>query len=168
MAAAGITGPVAFMLALLFGDSWLGASICAGFSGAIAAGAVIDLQERRIPNRLTYSGLVVGLILAGISGVASSVEAVGGIVLAGGAMGVMWVLGRGALGLGDVKLSAMAGAFLGAGSVPLYLLLGSLLGATAGALLLLRGAKRGSTFAYGPYLGAGALLAMLIAGPLVH
>ena len=88
-------------------------------------------------------------------------------MLAGGFFAVMFVLGRGRMGMGDVKLGALSGVVLGIAGAPLFVLLGTAAGALAGGFLLLRGAGRRATFAYGPSLAAGAALAVLLRGPLV-
>ena len=90
-----------------------------------------------------------------------------GMVVAGGVMFIVWLVGRGGLGMGDVKLSAFVGAAVGPAMVPTYLVVGSGLGALAGIALLLRGRDRRSTFAYGPFLAAGAAVAIIAGGPLV-
>jgi prepilin signal peptidase PulO-like enzyme (type II secretory pathway) len=68
-------------------------------------------------------------------------------------------LGRGALGIGDVKLEAAAGALLGFPVALAAIFAGILAGGVAAIfLLLIRRAGRKDTFAYGPYLALGAWL----------
>lgn len=142
--------------------------VCGAFGGVMALASVIDLQERRIPNWLTYTNLVGAIVLAGAYGVGTLVEAILGAALAGTVMLVFYILARGQLGLGDVKFSVMVGAFVGAAQVPTYLLVGSGLGAIAGLVLLLLGHDRRAAFAYGPFLSIAGLVVMLSAGPVVH
>ncbi|HID33596.1 MAG TPA: prepilin peptidase [Anaerolineae bacterium] len=73
------------------------------------------------------------------------------------------ILGRGALGMGDVKLAGAIGALFGFPDALYALFWGVMLGGVA-ALYLLIARKAGlkSAFAYAPYLAAGAwILAML-------
>ena len=78
----------------------------------LAFALLSDVRERRIPNALVVTGLLVGLAghawLAGVSGL---------MFAASGALaGLLCLLPfyiSGALGAGDVKLMAMCGAFLG-------------------------------------------------------
>lgn len=141
--------------------------VTALFLAALAVASLIDLAERRIPNALTYTGVVVGLLVAVLGGGTAIASALLGVLLSAGALGAFWALSRGQLGLGDVKFAAFAGAVLGVRAAPLFLLAGTSLGALAALALLLRGHDRRSTFAYGPYLAAGAAIAVLIEGPLM-
>ena len=78
---------------------------------AIAA-AVVDVRQHRIPNRLTYPAMVLGIasrgLLLGKSGLISSIE---GLFLAGGIMFLFYIVR--AMGAGDVKLMAAVGSFIG-------------------------------------------------------
>jgi prepilin peptidase CpaA len=85
-----------------------GAVICA------VAGAVCDVRRKRIPNRLTYGSILLGLwirlILAGGRGFIDGLT--GG--LACGSVFLLFFLVKG-MGGGDVKLMAAVGAWAGLG-----------------------------------------------------
>lgn len=87
------------------------------------------------------------------------------LVAAGGTfvvLAALSILGRGALGGGDVKLMAVVGLWLGQ-EVILALTTGFILGGvTAVVLLLLRRAGRKDFFAFGPFLIIGTLLGWLV------
>lgn len=121
----------------------------------IALAAVIDARTRRIPNVLVALALVV--VLAGST---ERVDALLGGLLAAAPLFVLAAVRPGAMGMGDVKLAAAAGAVVGLAGVSTLLLATALLG---GALALIVTARRGTraTFAYGPAI-AGALLIALI------
>ena len=103
---------------------------------------------------------------------------VGGMVLAVYAPGALWlrlvaaggtfivlaalaILGRGALGGGDVKMMAVVGLWLGT-DVVLAAVIGFILGGVGAVLLLLlRKAGRKDFFAFGPFLIIGVLVAWL-------
>jgi prepilin peptidase CpaA len=68
---------------------------------AIAA-AAIDVEQRRIPNWLTYSGIILGVLLRGLL---LGWEGAGGIFL-------LFYVVR-AMGAGDVKLAGAIGSLLG-------------------------------------------------------
>jgi prepilin signal peptidase PulO-like enzyme (type II secretory pathway) len=112
-AAASVTG---VLLALTLPSS-LSVRIAAGVVGTVlVAAAVVDVHERRLPNRLLLLGGAVALAGAALTGdgatlVASSL----GATIAGGSMLVVR-LTRG-VGMGDVKAAAVVGA--SAGSVAL-------------------------------------------------
>lgn len=145
----------------------LGAAAMALAGALLAAVSVIDVFERRIPNALIYPATLMALAGAVLLGRAAMTEAAGGLLLAGGILLLFWVVGRGQLGLGDVKLSGFAGALLGVGGVPLYLVAGVTAGAVGAAVLLLAGRGRKSTMPYGPFLAFGAALSLLLEGPII-
>jgi prepilin peptidase CpaA len=75
-------------------------------------GAIIDIQQHRIPNWLTYPGLALGFglrtVLFGWKGLLSGLA---GCLLAGGVMFLFYVVR--AMGAGDVKLMAAIGSLVG-------------------------------------------------------
>jgi leader peptidase (prepilin peptidase)/N-methyltransferase len=111
--------------------------------------------------------VLLALIASAVTGIDTFLLALGGIAVAGGFFVLMFILGRGRLGLGDVKLGAVAGAVLGLAGAPTFLFLGTFAGALAASAMLLRGTGRTATFAYGPSLAVGAAIAILWQGPLV-
>ncbi len=155
----------AVVLALTVPAAWAGVDgpsvLWIGVFGCLIGYAVaVDLVERRIPNALTYPGTVAMFIVAGIVGPAAFLAALSGALLALGISGVAWWFGRGSLGLGDVKFSAMVGAFLGASGVIPYLLFGTATGALLAVAIVAAGRGRRATFAYGPALAVGAILTL--------
>jgi leader peptidase (prepilin peptidase) / N-methyltransferase len=94
--------------------------------------------------------------------------AVGGGAMWAFAAAMKRILGRESLGFGDVKLTAMIGAFTGWQGVLVTLLIGSVLGSLAGTLAILRGRREESgptlgqgSLPFGPFLVIGALVAAL-------
>src|SRR5690606_17224671 len=135
IAAAAIGGAgVGFVVGLVRSGALEGLALALLFA-VLAVASAVDLRERRIPNALTYPGIVVALVLAASGG--EIMPALGGLLLAGGGMALFWIAGRGQLGLGDVKLSALVGAALGIQATPAYLLAGGGIGAVVAAAVLL-------------------------------
>lgn len=138
--------------------------------GAGMALAVIDLDTQRLPDKLTLPSYpVVGVLLL-LPAVAY--DAWGSYLrawLAALALAAFYFLlaflKPGAMGLGDVKLSGVLGlvlGWLGWGVVVLGGFLGFLLGGLLGiALLATRRAGRKSKIPFGPFMLAGALIAVL-------
>jgi prepilin peptidase CpaA len=78
---------------------------------AIAA-AVIDVQQHRIPNWLTYPAFGIGLLLrAYFYGWHGLLSGLGGFLLAGGIIFVFYLVR--AMGAGDLKLLAALGSIVG-------------------------------------------------------
>ncbi|TQM11138.1 type IV leader peptidase family protein [Pseudonocardia kunmingensis] len=129
------------------------------------AAAVVDLDERRLPNPLTGT-FALGTALAAIeagAGPARSAAGIAALVLAV-AVVVKAVHGE-VLGWGDIKLLPSLAALLAVLDPPLTLV--GLVGATALlcvtlALFTAAGQGRGETVPYGPALVVGAFAAPLV------
>jgi leader peptidase (prepilin peptidase)/N-methyltransferase len=103
------------------------------FTTLLLAIAVTDLRTYLIPNELSLGGALLGLALSPLAGGVTPLESFLGAVLGAGLLlGGAWVgrilFGREAMGMGDVKMMAMVGAFVGWEGVFLTVFLGALLG----------------------------------------
>lgn len=142
----------------------------------LATLCAIDLDVHRLPDRLTR--LVTAVAAAGVTLSAAATgdwSALGRAVLAGLALtaaylAAMWCSPqRSGLGLGDVKLAPALGVLLGWVSWP-AVATGTLLafvggGLWAAYLLITRRARGSDRFAFGPFMVAGALGAILLEAP---
>ena len=77
----------------------------------VLAAAGLDLKCRRIPNRLTVSGFVIGLAFQGSLGAGPMMDGLAAALIAFALSVPVFALGG--LGGGDVKLLTAAGVFLG-------------------------------------------------------
>jgi leader peptidase (prepilin peptidase)/N-methyltransferase len=128
--------------------------------------AVIDLEQRRLPNRIVLpaAGIVLAARLA-----TSPDHWLAWVAATFGVFALFFVLALiypAGLGMGDVKLALLLGALLGS-SVISGLLLGTLTAGIYGALILVRegGAARTRAIAYGPFLAFGAIVVLLFTTP---
>jgi leader peptidase (prepilin peptidase)/N-methyltransferase len=135
--------------------------------------AVIDIETLRLPDRLTLPSYPVGLVLLALPADWPALgRAVVAAAITGAAAFLLALLApRGGLGLGDVKLLGVLGLFLGWlgwGVLVVSVALGFVLGAVAavGMLASLRAGLR-DHLAFGPWLIAGALVAVVAGRPLV-
>jgi len=127
---------------------------------ALAAIVVLDLAARIIPDRVTLPMLLYALLLAATSATIPPLQALLGAAIGGGLPLIIAMIGRGAVGGGDVKLMGALGAVLGwKGALYVFAL-----AHVAGALVLLslslihRRFPRGR-FPIGAFIAfAGALL----------
>ena len=136
--------------------------------------AVIDARCRRLPDALTLPSYPVALALLGLAalwlpgGGRHFLSALLGMGLAGAVFLVQVLIYPAGLGGGDVKLSGLLGLYLGwlgPGALAAGLLLGYLSAAVTGlALIAVRRASRKSHLAFGPFLLAGTLAAVLLSG----
>lgn len=124
--------------------------------------AIIDARHRIIPDQLSLGGALAGLAFAAWpDGFPFMVALIG----AGAGYGVMWgvklaaeaAFRKPALGVGDIHMMAMVGAFVGWDGGLLTILLGSFLGLAIGVPLAW---VRGELEAMGTYLPLGTFLAM--------
>ena len=141
----GVTGIIFLLVFLVFQVSTLTIGYWA-FCSWLLALSLIDLDTMTLPNPLTQSGLVVGILFQMVVGFlpeASSVTLVNHLMMAivGAVLG-LWLFdaiailgsiafGKAAMGAGDAKLAAMMGAWLGWK----YLLLASFIACVLGALV---------------------------------
>ena len=167
-AAAALSGlAVGVGAAALIGQSAPSTLMVGAFVALLAAVSAVDLRERRIPNAYVYPAAIAAIAVAGLEGRDAALAAIGGLALSTLLMGAAYVVGRGRLGMGDVKLCGFAGAVLGPGAVVAFLLVGTAAGAIGAAVLILRGKGRTATLAYGPYLAFGAAYVAIVQGPLI-
>lgn len=114
--------------------------------------AADDLRTRRIRNTLVAPALVLALL-----GAVDMPAAAAGALVAPLPLLVMAVAMPGAMGMGDVKLFAPAGALAGLSAVPQLWVAVAVLGGVLAVTGALRGGRR-ATIAYGPAIAAGTLL----------
>jgi len=125
--------------------------LSAALSLAVVA-AVIDVEQRRIPNWLTYPGIVGGIALRGLlMGWDGTASALAGCVLAGGIFLLFYVVR--AMGAGDVKLAAAIGSLLGPRDAVVMLLATAICG---GVLAIVYAAYRQRVWA--TFVNVGAAL----------
>ncbi|MEH0110330.1 A24 family peptidase [Tersicoccus sp. MR15.9] len=158
--------PVAGVLATL---------ACAGLLALAVVLTVVDVREHRLPDRLLLPGVAVSALLWVAAFTIAGPEA-GGVgamlrtLAAGAALFAGYLLLRivhpPGMGFGDVKLAGLLGLHLGAAGwahVAAGTMLAFLLGGVGGAVLLLTGRARWRTaIPFGPFMLAGAVLALVV------
>ncbi|MCA1622025.1 MAG: prepilin peptidase [Acidobacteria bacterium] len=160
------------------------------FVAAIVALVFIDAEHMILPNVITYPGFALALparaVVPNLYGVASFGDgqvppwllSLGGAVL--GALvggGFLWLVGwlwerlRGveAMGLGDVKMMLMVGAFLGWPLTLLTIFVGVLTGSVAGVAAMARRGERDMQMLlpFGIFLGLGSLVSLLFGAQII-
>jgi len=131
--------------------------------------ALIDLEHRIIPNRLTALGAVVAVAVLAATDPGRLPEHAIAAVAAGGFLLAAALAYPGGMGMGDVKLAAVMGLFLGRDVAP-ALLFGLLAGSIVGmAIIARRGAREGRKTAipFGPFLALGGLFGLLAGDAVV-
>lgn len=154
----------------------------------------IDLEHFIIPNVITFPGIVIGLIynllitdwgllfkvfpkinpgnIFYIVPEIPALNSVFGIIIGGGSLFLIAYIYKlirkvEGMGMGDVKLLAMLGAFLGVQGVFFTILISSLVGSVVGiAIILLQKGNMKLALPYGPFISVAAVI-FLFTGPLV-
>jgi prepilin signal peptidase PulO-like enzyme (type II secretory pathway) len=145
-----------------------GGVVTAAVVAAMVYAATVDLIAMRIPNVVTYTGTVAVLAAAAVAGFSELGDAALGALVGGGIVGLLVVVSRGQMGMGDVKLSILGGALVGGEYALPALLVGSLSALPVTAVLLLtRRIDRRQAIPYGPYLCFGFVLITLVAGSVL-
>ncbi len=150
---------------------------------------LIDIRHLIIPDMITLPGIAAGVALNAMrtdwgvaaeavfsSGLAGFLPAtasiaifnsIGGALLGGGTFLLIATVYRNlrkkeGMGMGDVKLVAMLGAFFGMWGVLVVIFLSSILGTLIGlSVIILRRKDPGYAIAYGPFLSLSAMLYLL-------
>lgn len=169
------------------------------FISILVALVFIDAEHMLLPNAITYPGMVFAIVarlaLPFLMGAPYfddlgpllfgqfptwpiwAVSLVGAVIgaLAGG--GTLWLVGwawqrlRGveAMGLGDVKMMLMVGAFLGWRLTVLTIFLGVTLGSVTGILVMVKRRERNlqMLLPFGIFLGIGAIISLLVGKYLI-
>jgi leader peptidase (prepilin peptidase)/N-methyltransferase len=145
----------------------------------------IDLRYKLLPNAITYPGVLLLIVLRAVApdpwiishtpnlfGLAgaplwafSLFASVLGALVGGGSL---WLVREAyyrlrhveGMGLGDVKMMFMVGAFLGWQLTLLTIFVASLLGSLIGVMLILRGGSMKMQIPFGVFLGPAAIIAL--------
>lgn len=186
-----LTGVLFALTYLLHSGLTLSLPFDLAFVAAIVALVFIDAEHMLLPNVITYPGaalaLVARVLVPNLYGVASLggeqtpawLLSLGGAVL--GALvggGFLWLVGwlweraRGveAMGLGDVKMMFMVGAFLGWPLTFLTIFVGVLTGSVAGVAAMARRGERDMQMLlpFGIFLGLGSLVSLLFGTRIIN
>ncbi len=153
-----------------FGESWRTPAFCVWVAGLVAL-TWIDLRTQRLPREITYTTAAIGAPLLCVAALVEHEPKRILLMLLGASialalMALIYWASRGGMGDGDVRLAPLLGGYLGwlnPGLAPVGLFFGFVLGAVVGvALMAARKAGRRTALPFGPFLAAGAILAVFV------
>lgn len=130
----------------------------------------IDFEHHLLPDVITLPGIAVGIVFSVVIGEPGLRASLLGAAVGGGSL---WLIAEAyyrirhedGLGMGDMKMLAMIGAFLGWQLTILTLVMGSLAGSVVGLVII--AARKGDMkypLPFGTFLAMGAALAAMV-GP---
>ena len=151
----------------LFGMSWA-ALLALAVCGILLSVSLIDAETQTIPDRLNLALAVCGAVSVLLSP-ADWLPHIIGALCVSVPMFLLCLVIDGAFGGGDIKLMAAAGLFLGWQNTLLAMFFGIVFGGMYGIYLLAaKKAGKKDHFAFGPFLCAGIVIAMLFGGPVLE
>jgi leader peptidase (prepilin peptidase)/N-methyltransferase len=184
------TGGLALLALWRFGAT-PAAAVAFAFTAALLLITFIDFDHFFIPDEVSLPGVLVGLCVSALPGGIGLADSAIGAAVGGG---ILWLVawsyerttGTEGMGLGDVKLLAMVGAFLGWQAIPVILIVASMGGSVAGVVVIFgrrgrrqmarvgrtfgwravptfaRRAARRTAIPFGPFLALGAVVALYV------
>jgi leader peptidase (prepilin peptidase) / N-methyltransferase len=171
------TGILFVAVSAVYGLSWLTLGYWILVSWLLSL-SLIDWDTMTLPNSLTRSGVIVGLVFQAWLGWTQTGTAAGVASFLMGGIGAavlgLWLFdliailgsvafGRTAMGGGDAKLAALMGAFLGWKLLLLSGFLACAIGAFAGGGAIALGLlNRNQPMPFGPFLAIGAGLSLFV------
>jgi len=144
------------------------------FSASLVTVTFIDLRHKIIPDVISLPGILMGLAavsLFRLNGL-SWKDSLIGMIIGGGLLYLIgvsyeWIRKKEGMGMGDVKLLAMIGAWMGYMALPYIILLSSLTGIIlGGGSLLLTKKDLGQRIPFGPFLVLGTLMTLFFEAEL--
>lgn len=156
--------------------TWTTVAYCVLMAGLVAL-SWIDLHTKRLPREITYTTMAIGAPLLCVAALTEDQNErmwmmLVGAAIAFGVMLLIYLLSRGGMGDGDVRLSPLLGLYLGwlnPGLVLVGLFFGFLSGAVVGLLLLAtKKAGRRTAVPFGPFLALGTVVAIFLGQDYVN
>lgn len=138
-------------------------AIC--FSMLVAI-SVIDWRTYEIPLGLNITILALGVIQCVLDYRNWHIYLIGMVSVSGFLLLLFLLTGGRGIGGGDIKLMFAAGLLIGWQKIILALILGCIIGSII-HLILMKVSKKGRMLAFGPYLSAGILLAILFGEQII-
>ena len=131
---------------------------------------LIDIDHRRIPNKITAFGAVAAVAAVALLQPEKLGEHLLAGAIAGGALGAVALAMPGGMGMGDAKLAGVLGLFLGKAVAP-ALFLAFVIGSVVGVVVAARsgglaGARKVKV-PFGPFLALGGMIGLLAGSQLI-
>ncbi len=143
-------------------------------SSALIVIFFVDIDFQIIPDSITLPGMVIGLAVSFLPDSIGIISALIGLVVGGGVLYLIAILGdwlfkKESMGGGDIKMTAMLGAFLGWQKVVLIFFGGAVIGLFVSIVLMIvsKNIRTTRVIPFGPFLAAAALIAIIYGDSII-
>jgi len=134
----------------------------------------VDIDFQIIPDLITLPGMVLGLAVSFLPGGIGIADSLVGLVVGGGVLYLIAILGdwlfkKESMGGGDIKMTAMLGAFLGWQKVVLIFFAGAFIGLFVSIIMMIVSKNVRSTrvIPFGPFLATAAMIAIIYGDSII-
>ena len=161
-----LTGVLFLLVYMRFGMLWA-TPVYWLLAASLVVITFIDLDHQIIPDVISLPGIPIGFVLTFFVAGLSWHDSLLGVLVGGGSLacvaGIYYLLTRNeGMGMGDIKLLAMLGAFMGWKAILPTIFIGSLIGSLVGVpLMLIKRASGKLAIPFGPFLSLGAIVYLL-------
>jgi leader peptidase (prepilin peptidase)/N-methyltransferase len=129
--------------------------------GILIALTFIDIEFRILPNKIVLISVLLGLSLSPLIGIGLR-GSFFGFLVGGGTLLSIYLISRGGMGEGDIKMMAMVGIYLGLPLTLLALFIAFFIGGILGAFLLItKKASRKTPIPFGPILALSTYISVI-------
>jgi Flp pilus assembly protein protease CpaA len=129
----------------------------------LSAATIIDIRERRIPDKLVMAGTGIGLAFALLDSDIGGLNRLIGGATSGLVLLLIYYITKGGLGLGDVKLFGCIGIYLGLEDTVSAMLIAAVLsGFFSLALICINRNNRKREMPFAPFILAGSLAVIIL------
>ncbi|MCP4704050.1 MAG: prepilin peptidase, partial [candidate division Zixibacteria bacterium] len=143
-------------------------------SSALIVIFFVDIDFQIIPDLITLPGMVLGLGVSFLPNSIGIIDSLIGLFVGGGVLYLIAILGdwlfkKESMGGGDIKMTAMLGAFLGWQKVVLIFFGGAVIGLVVSIVLMIvsKEIRSTRTIPFGPFLAAAAMIAIIYGDALI-
>ncbi|WP_073090116.1 prepilin peptidase [Thermosyntropha lipolytica] len=161
-----LTGVLFLLIYIQYGVSFTSLSGMVLVSFLLPA-SFIDIEHGIIPDKITYTGFMAGIVLSFFT-IGFKSAFLGGLVFSLFYL-VIALVSRGGMGGGDVKLAALIGSFVGLEGILAVFIISSLAGGIFALMLLLTGrGNRRTEIKFGPFLAFSAYLVWMYGSDIIN
>ena len=128
----------------------------------LIAATVIDIRERRIPDKLVLAGVAAGMVITQTDPSRRFTDSLMGGISAGIVLLLIHYITKGGIGLGDAKLFGCVGIYLGMENIASAMLIAAVLsGLYSLALICINRDNKKHELPFAPFILIGTLVAII-------